>query len=220
MRRQGSQLPDSHRRHIERKPGSPVNRLIPSERAGSPVRSEEYAAITVSEPEVKPEPEHAKRVMLGGGYMDEYTKDPSEWRMSSECMFSGAMTLFQSKNFLEWFPAAILGHLALEQLLKSAAIQAGCPVTKGRPQEGRVWGHNLVALAQLLASKRRDFPADRLKEDLAVFDAYHDELRYPQAVERVRELGAEEGTQLSCLMEIIRLFAAPLPAQWRDEVPP
>src|ERR1035437_5389214 len=59
--------------------------------------------------------------------MDDYTKDPSEWRMSSECTFLGAMTLFQSKNFLVWFPAAGLGHLALEQLLKSAVIQAGCP---------------------------------------------------------------------------------------------
>lgn len=152
--------------------------------------------------------------------MDEYTKDPSEWRMSSECMFSGATTLFQAKNYLQWFPAAVLGHLALEQLLKSAVIQAGCPVAKGRPQEGYAWGHNLVALAQLLASKRRDFPADMLKDDLAVFDAYHDELRYPQAVERVRELGAEEGILLSVLMESIRLYAAPLPAQWRNEAQP
>jgi hypothetical protein len=68
--------------------------------------------------------------------MDDYTKDPSEWRMSSECTFLGARILFQSKTLLVWFPAAVLGHLALEQLLKSAVIQAGCPVTKGRPARG------------------------------------------------------------------------------------
>ena len=135
-------------------------------------------------------------------------------------MFLGAIKLFQSKNYLVWFPAAVLGHLALEQLLKSAVIQAGCPVTKGRPQNGHAWGHSLLALAQLLRSKRRDFPADVLKDDLAVFDAYHDELRYPQTVERVQELGAEEGTLLSSLMEIIRLYAAPLPEQWRKEGQP
>jgi len=147
--------------------------------------------------------------------MDDYTKDPCEWRMSSECMFLGAVKLFQSKDYLVWFPAAVLGHLALEQLLKSAAIQAGCPVTKGSPQEGHAWGHDLVALAQLLASIRREFPAGTLKDDLAVFNAYHDELRYPQAVERVQGLGAEEGILLSGLMKCIRPFAAPLPAQWR-----
>ena len=96
----------------------------------------------------------------------------------------------------------------------------GCPVTKGRPQEGCAWGHNLVALARLLASKRREFPADVLKDNLAVFDAYHDELRYPQAVKQVQELGADEGILLSGLMESIRPYAAPLPAQWRKEAQP
>lgn len=130
------------------------------------------------------------------------------------------MKLFQSRDYLVWFPAAVLGHLALEQLLKSAAIQAGCPVTKGKPQEGYAWGHSLVDLAQLLASKRREFPADLLKDDLAIFDAYHGELRYPQAVKQVLELGAEGGILLSGLMEGIRPYAAPLPAQWRKEGQP
>jgi hypothetical protein len=158
--------------------------------------------------------------MLGGGYMDDYTEDPSEWRMRSECMFLGAIRLFQSKNYLVWFPAAVLGHLALEKLLKSAAIQAGCPATTGKPQEGYAWGHSLVDLAQLLASKRREFPADVLKDDLAIFDAYHRELRYPRAVKQVLELGAEGRILLSALAESIRPYAAPLPAQWRKEGQP
>lgn len=119
--------------------------------------------------------------------------------------------LFRSSNFMLWFPAAILAHLALEQLLKSALLQAGCPIAQGKPQAGYAWGHKLVELAQLLASKRREFPSDILN-GLAVFDAYFDELRYPQAVKKVEELGQEEGILLSRLMGCIRPFAAPLPA--------
>jgi hypothetical protein len=149
--------------------------------------------------------------------MDNIAHDAREWRLASECTFLGAMTLFRSKNFLVWFPAAVLGHLALEQLLKSALTQAGCPLRKGQTQAGYAWGHKLVELAQLLASKQRELPTDVLK-DLAVFDAFFGELRYPQTVELVEELGPDEGDLLSDLMESIRPFAATLPPQWSGNV--
>jgi hypothetical protein len=112
--------------------------------------------------------------------MDKLTQDPGEWRFAAECTSSGALTLFQSSNIFNWFPAAILAHHALEKLLKSALIREGCAITNGKPQEGCVWGHDLVKLAELLASKRQDFPR-QLSEDLAVFDAFFDELRYPRS---------------------------------------
>jgi len=112
--------------------------------------------------------------------MDEYEQNAGEWRTAAESTFSGAMELFRSNNFFVWFPAATLAHHALEQVLKSALIRVGYTIAKGRPQDGYAWGHELVKLAQLLASKRQDFPLEILK-DLAVFDAFFDELRYPQA---------------------------------------
>jgi hypothetical protein len=117
--------------------------------------------------------------------------------------------LFQSGNMFVWFPAAVLAHHTLETLLKSALIREGYTIAKGKPQDGCVWGHNLVELAQLLASKRQDFPC-QLSKDLAVFDAFFNELRYPQTVEEVLELGQDEGILFSQLMEAIRPFAAPL----------
>ena len=121
------------------------------------------------------------------------------------------MMLFQSHNFFVWFPAAILAHHALEKLLKSALIQQGYTVGKGKREHGYVWGHNLRELARLLASRCSDFPEDTL-DDLAVFDTFFDELRYPQAVEKVEGLGREEGMLFGRLMERLRPFAGPLPA--------
>jgi HEPN domain-containing protein len=45
-----------------------------------------------------------------------------------------------------WFPAAFLGHQALEMFLKAALIKRGRRVVKGD-----VWGHNLVDLGSDLA---------------------------------------------------------------------
>lgn len=136
-------------------------------------------------------------------------QNASEWRLAAESTFSGAMELFRSKNTFVLFPAAILPHHALEQVLKSALIRAGYSIGKGRHEDGFAWGHELVILAQHLASKRRDFPLEIFK-DLAVFDAFFDELRYPQAVEKVECLGYEEGILLSHVMQCVRPFAAPL----------
>jgi HEPN domain-containing protein len=139
--------------------------------------------------------------------MDKYAQDAGEWRLAAESTFSGALMLFRSPNFFVWFPAAILAHHALEKLLKSALIREGYAIAKGeRPH--CVWGHDLVALARRLASKRPDFPLE-VSRDLAVFDAFFDELRYPRAVERVDYLGQEERILFTQLMERIRPFAAP-----------
>jgi hypothetical protein len=92
------------------------------------------------------------------GRMDNCTQDAGEWRLAAECTFSGAVILFRSANPFVWFPAAILAHHALEQVLKSALIREGYAIARGKPQDGCVWGHSLVELAQLLASKRQDFP--------------------------------------------------------------
>ena len=141
-----------------------------------------------------------------------YEQDSREWRMASECTFSGALELFRSRNPFVWFPAALLGHFALEQLLKSALLESGCRIEKFRNRAGNAWGHNLVELAEVLASKRPDFPI-AVYPDLAVFDAFFEELRYPRALEKVMELSDEHGALLVILMESIRPFAASVPGQ-------
>lgn len=149
--------------------------------------------------------------------MDKYAQDAMEWRMAAESTFSGALKLFRSKNFFVWFSAAILAHHALEKILKSALICAGYRIAKGKPEDGCVWGHDLVRLAELLAQSRSDFPMEMLP-DLAIFDAFFEELRYPQAVTKVEWLGQEEGVLLSQLMERLRPFAGSFKNPFTGEI--
>jgi HEPN domain-containing protein len=149
--------------------------------------------------------------------IDKYTQDAQEWRMAAEHTFEAATLLFNLNNPYVWFSATLLGHHALEMLLKSALLREGCKIAKGD-----VWGHNLEKLAKLLASKRQDFslkisfhpemPLLSRKTYLARYDVFFDELRYPNATPNVDSLGPgrAEAELLAELMDGIRPFAFPL----------
>lgn len=158
--------------------------------------------------------------------IDEHTRDAREWRLAAERTFRAAIFLFEldSRPFL-WFSAALLGHHALEMLIKSALIREGFPVEKGKTKEGFVWGHNLEELAKLLASKQKDFsPQIRTHREiplisrttyLARYDTFFDELRYPSSSPNVDSLGSgrDEADLLAELMNRIRPFAFPVSDQ-------
>jgi hypothetical protein len=154
--------------------------------------------------------------------IDQYTKDAREWRKYAEYAYDGAILLFDSPNPFVWFSAAMLGHHALEMLLKSALICAGCPIVeKGKPEDGSVWGHDLEKLAALLASKRPHFslqirtrwgiPLLSCKTYLGRYNAFFEELRYPRTAPNVDSLGpgCDEAELLTELMDGIRPFAFP-----------
>lgn len=142
--------------------------------------------------------------------------------MAAERTFQAATLLFDLNIPLVWFSAALLGHHALEMLIKSALIREGCPVEKGKTEDGFVWGHDLGKLVKLLASKRQDFslqisshpeiPLLSCTTYLARYDTFFNELRYPNASPNVDSLGPgrDEAELLAELMDGIRPFAFPL----------
>jgi HEPN domain-containing protein len=146
--------------------------------------------------------------------IDVYAQDAREWRMAAEGTLQAATLLFNLNNPAVWFSASILGHHALEMLLKSALIQEGYTVVPGKPEDGFVWGHDLEELAKLLASKRSDFSL-QISPRLARFDTFFNELRYPKALHNVDSLGPgeQEGMLLVGLMTLIRPFASRLPVE-------
>jgi len=148
---------------------------------------------------------------LGMPRIDKNARDADAWRRDAEATFDAATVLFDQNNPSFWFSASILGHHALEMLLKSALIRAGCTVATGKPEDGHVWGHDLEELAKLLASKRPDF-SFQISQHLARFNAFFNELRYPRALKDVESLGpgSKEADLLGKLMECIRPFASQL----------
>jgi hypothetical protein len=120
--------------------------------------------------------------------------------------YTAASHLFESRNVLLIFPAATLGHHALEMYLKAALICEGCTVFNPgdvkylNPPETLqeadcAWGHDLVALARQLAAKRSDFDLTEpmmflmpwhhsgvptVERVFEVFNPFFSELRYPQ----------------------------------------
>ena len=155
--------------------------------------------------------------------IDKYARDAELWRRDAEATLAAANLLFAQKPDF-WFAAAILGHHALEMLLKSALIQEGFTVANGKPEDGYVWGHCLEKLAKLLASKRQDFslqdsprgtlPLGTCPTYFARYDMFFDELRYPHASPNIVSLGPgqDETELLAQLMDLIRPFACP----WQD----
>lgn len=147
--------------------------------------------------------------------IDEFATDAAEWVKAAMGTFKGAKLLFQTENPHLWFSAAILGHHALEMLLKAALIQEGFTVAKGKPQDGLVWGHRTEELAQLLHSKRPEFSINipdkweflfDCPTYLARYDAFFDELRYPTSpLQRVETLGPGEH-EIELLAELVRLI--------------
>lgn len=133
--------------------------------------------------------------------IDKYARDAEEWREDAEATYEAATLLFEQQMSF-WFSASLLGHHALEMLLKSALIQAGLTIARApRPcssgaehdamEETNAWGHDLQELADLLASRRQRFAqqVSPHRKGLARFDSFFKELRYPGALRSVDSLG-------------------------------
>jgi HEPN domain-containing protein len=133
--------------------------------------------------------------------VSDFSADAPTWLQWAEQTYAGAHILFNDGNPFLWFPAAFLGHQALEMFLKAALIKQGRRVIKGD-----VWGHNLVDLASELGKTGAVFPFGFLA-DLQRFNDCFDELRYPHPAIKVQELGAIEGELLDALVQILRPLA-------------
>jgi hypothetical protein len=58
---------------------------------------------------------------------DKYAKDADTWLTYAQFTYARAQELFRSESPSLWFSGAILGHQALEMLLKAALIRKGHP---------------------------------------------------------------------------------------------
>jgi|SRR5580658_6538354 hypothetical protein len=162
--------------------------------------------------------------------LDRYSRDRDLWRDWAAINYRAAKVLFQTGDPFLWFPAATLGHHALEMYLKSALIANG--LTVFNPNELKrldagvkltaaecAWGHELIELGQKLADIRATFDLSKeidfggslvlkapmtLREGLNIFDPFFSELRYPRAMEKVEGLGEEHGRLLDSLVTELR----------------
>jgi hypothetical protein len=140
--------------------------------------------------------------------VDKYAMDAGSWIMAANVTYDGAMRLFDSIDPLLCIPAAYLGHHALEMLLKAGLIKVGYTVAEGKFEDGYAWGHNLVSLAQALASKYGNaFPIDEAEKELPVFDAYFEEVRYPTERKNAEILERQKGALLTKWMDNLKPFA-------------
>jgi HEPN domain-containing protein len=133
--------------------------------------------------------------------VSDYSSDADTWLNWAEATYSGAQTLFLTDNVLVWFPAAILGHQALEMFLKAALIRKGRRIVKKE-----VWGHDLRGLAGELVDHGVSFTSQFMSE-LQKFTDYFNELRYPAKLQNVSGLGQEESLLLEALVGILRPYA-------------
>src|SRR5260370_9029892 len=119
---------------------------------------------------------------------------------------AAAKTLFETGDPFLLFPAATLGHHALEMYLKAGLVANGMTVFNPKDlnkldvgvnlaKADCAWGHNLVELAETLAQRNPAFDLSKqmdivgyltikepmtIKEGLTIFDPFFSELRYPQ----------------------------------------
>ena len=138
--------------------------------------------------------------------LDRYARDPKAWKAFADHNYAASIYLFDSHNPFLIFNAATLGHHCLEMYLKAALICEGATVfdpkkithldnsLKLQPSDC-AWGHDLVALARQLASRRPDFNLSEqmclllpwhfsgvptVEKGFEVFNPFFSELRYPQ----------------------------------------
>src|SRR5260370_23042818 len=101
---------------------------------------------------------------------DKYARDARAWKNSADIAYRAATLLFGTRDLLLIFPAATLGHHALEMYLKAALICEGSTIfdpTKLKYHDPSItprkaasaWAHDLVA-------RPRKPPADRSVFDL------------------------------------------------------
>jgi len=144
--------------------------------------------------------------------LDKYARDSSLWRDWAAIDYRAAKTLFETGDPFLLFPAATLGHHALEMYLKSALIANGMTVFDPNKvksldtgtnlhAEDCAWGHDLVRLAETLAQRNATFDLSRLldfvgvavegpltiKRGLSIFDPFFSELRYPLEMKKWTE---------------------------------
>jgi hypothetical protein len=166
--------------------------------------------------------------------LDKYACDARAWRDFAKVAYTGSVHLFGSGNLFLIFPAATLGHHALEMYLKAALIAEGAIVfdpRKLKHLEASVkleakdctWDHNLVGLARQLARKRPDFDLGAtlttflpliqskpltLEQGFAIFDPFFSELRYPQELRKIKGVSEEEKQLLDELIQRLQPFLA------------
>jgi hypothetical protein len=165
--------------------------------------------------------------------LDKYAKNASAWRDSGHINYSASKYLFASGNPFLYFPAATLGHLALETYLKALLIAGGMTacnpkiVSKLDPSLGLkasdcVWDHKLPALARAFASKRPDFDLATkftmfalvlqmpmtLLQGFELFEPFFSELRYPMEAKNTDGLGMDHGWVLEALVAHLHPFLA------------
>jgi len=165
--------------------------------------------------------------------LDKYARDAESWWQNARINFDASRVLFTHENsIMLCFPAATLGHHALEALLKAALIRTGCAVfdpmktrhldpASGITAAECVWGHSLVELAQKLDLRRTDFDLAAslditrfgdpmsIQAGLELFDPFFSEMRYPQALDKFESLGPDDIVLLSLLFSEIEPFARP-----------
>jgi len=156
--------------------------------------------------------------------LDKYARDAVTWKALADANYEAAQTLFfhaMEKPGL-YFVAVTLGHIALEMLLKTALIINGMTAfdpkkiksldpSVGLKSSDCVWGHDLVALARILALRRPDFDLSAkihvrtsalrmpmtVEEGFELFNPFFSELRYPQELKNIAGFGEDE----SCVLE-------------------
>jgi hypothetical protein len=165
--------------------------------------------------------------------LDTYARSVRDWRQLAKVNHVAATALFGSGNPFLVFPAATLGHHAIEMYLKAALIQNGMTAfdPKKLPQldpavglrrEDCVWGHNLVRLAEELARRRPEFDLSaemdcpriaieempmRVFAGFKLFDPFFSELRYPQELNKLKDVGEDDRFVLDELVKRLEPFS-------------
>jgi hypothetical protein len=168
--------------------------------------------------------------------LDPYARTAPEWRDLGYHNYAASRALFESGDPFFWFPAATLGHHALEMFLKAVLIHEGMTVfdprkvkeldaALGLTRDDCVWGHALVELAQKVAGKRADFnlgsqlscfvvgekvPINLLR-GFEIFDPFFSELRYPQRLQNIAGLGECHGELLGHLYGYLEPLLGEIP---------
>jgi len=172
--------------------------------------------------------------------LDKCARDARAWRNWGKVYHKCAAALFDlaldSKNPIYYFPAATLGHHALEMYLKAALICEGMTVfnpDKVPPRATDIcltkkdcaWDHKLIPLAKQLSERRTDFDLaakldlpdcpevnrnrkETLRAGFELFDAFFEELRYPDELRKVEGVGEYEKQVLDRLVALLRPFSS------------
>lgn len=164
--------------------------------------------------------------------LDKYARDARAWRDWARVNHAASTAPFHSGDPSLYFPAATLGHHALEMYLKAALICEGMTVFNSvilksldpgiaLTRANCVWGHKLVDLAERLAEKRKNLNLDAemdirecrtllmpmtLRAGFALFDPFFSELRYPQELKNLEGVGEDEDLVLDVLVARLQPF--------------